>query len=195
MIEAVNKVVDMNSDTDYRMNSSTHDSVFFRTATGGEQRCEEIFDSLLAENCTTASFSTVIDVMFGRTLKVPKCSADGESVCVFDFDELCKKELGAADFRAVAQAFRVVILKNIPLMTLSSHNSSRRFITLIDELYEAQCCVVCSAEEGPLDVFSVEGDGGILDDDRGIVDEAEASGTYVRSGTMKDPEVDRFNNR
>ena len=40
----------------------------------------------------------------------------------------------------------------------------------------------------------MEGDGGILEDDRSIIDDAETSGTYVRSGTMKDMEMERFNN-
>jgi len=79
----------------------------------------------------------------------------------------------------------VVILKNVPVLTLSDHNSSRRFITLIDELYESDCCLVCSAKRGPLEMFDVEGDGAILEDERSLVDEAETSGTYVQAERAK----------
>ena len=66
------------------------------------------------------------------------------SVARFSFEELCDADLGAMDYRAVANAFDVVTLENIPTMDLEGHNRARRFITLIDELYEGKCALVCS---------------------------------------------------
>ena len=63
----------------------------------------------------------------------------------FTFEELCQRDVGAADYRAVAQKFSVVLVENIPRLNLKQHNEARRFITLVDELYEHQCALMCSA--------------------------------------------------
>jgi len=77
------------------------------------------------------------------------------SVARFSFGELCDADLGASDYRAVANAFDVVILENLPTMDLEGHNRARRFITLIDELYEGKCALVCSTLEAntPRELF------------------------------------------
>ena len=46
------------------------------------------------------------------------------------------------DYRAIAQHFDIVCLEHVPVMDLEGHNRARRFITLIDELYEAKCCLL-----------------------------------------------------
>ena len=73
----------------------------------------------------------------------------------FKFEELCDKDLGAADFRAVAETFDIVVLQDVPTLTLEVHNRARRFITLIDELYEGKCAVLCSATKAttPMELF------------------------------------------
>jgi predicted ATPase len=72
------------------------------------------------------------------THKMPKRMAH------LSFNELCDADIGALDYRAIGTAFDVVILDGIPRMNLSGHNRARRFITLIDELYEAKCALVCA---------------------------------------------------
>ena len=66
--------------------------------------------------------------------------------------------MGAADYRAIAQRFSIVAIKKIPELSTFQHNRARRFITLIDELYEGRCALVCSANAGvagPDDMFKV----------------------------------------
>ena len=62
-------------------------------------------------------------------------------LCRLDFMELCDADLGALDYRAIAQMYDIVTLENVMVMDLEGHNRARRFITLIDELYEAKCCL------------------------------------------------------
>jgi predicted ATPase len=50
--------------------------------------------------------------------------------------------LGALDYRAIAQRYPIVSLEQVVVMDLEGHNRARRFITLIDELYEAKCCLL-----------------------------------------------------
>ena len=138
---AQNFVFDMDSSIDYRMRSSTTNSLYF-TDSDSISKCDEVFSSLNGCDSTPVT-DFQIPVIFGRKLDVPQCTRDLSTACMFSFSDLCLTESGAADYRAIAEKFKVVVLTDVPVMTLANHNSSRRFITLIDELYEAGCCLVC----------------------------------------------------
>ncbi|CAJ1962431.1 unnamed protein product [Cylindrotheca closterium] len=114
-------------------------------------------------------FQRKLEIPLTYTAKPPTSSDDNATnvvasslkVARFGFDELCDRELGAMDYRAVAHNFEMVILENIPVMDLEGHDVARRFITLIDELYEGDCALLCSTLEGadegvttPMDLFS-----------------------------------------
>jgi peroxisome-assembly ATPase len=60
------------------------------------------------------------------------------SVCLLHWSELCQRPLGAADYLALAEHFRTVVLYGVPRMDRSWLNEARRFITLIDVLYESR---------------------------------------------------------
>jgi protein AFG1 len=93
-----------------------------------------------------------LDVGYQRTLTVS--SADGEGlVGRFQFEELCDRDLGASDYRSLAQHFAIVVVENVPVMTLQEHNKARRFITLVDELYEAKTALLISAAAPPNAIF------------------------------------------
>lgn len=74
------------------------------------------------------------------------------------FWELCGKPLGAADYLAVAEAVRVLILEEIPRLSRSNFNEARRFVTLIDALYEAKVRLIATAADIPERLY-VEGEG------------------------------------
>jgi peroxisome-assembly ATPase len=72
----------------------------------------------------------------GRKVHVPKAALEAR-VCQFSFQELCEKPLGAADYLVIAEAFPVVFVRDIPKLRLESINAMRRFITLVDCMYDA----------------------------------------------------------
>ncbi len=74
------------------------------------------------------------------------------------FYDLCGKPLGPADFLALAEAARVLILENIPQLGRSNFNEAKRFVTLVDALYEAQVRLICSAAAEP-EYLYLEGEG------------------------------------
>jgi cell division protein ZapE len=74
------------------------------------------------------------------------------------FAELCQKPLGPADFLAIANAARVLVLDDIPRMSRAKNNEAKRFVTLIDTLYEGQVQLIASAETEPEDLY-MEGAG------------------------------------
>jgi peroxisome-assembly ATPase len=53
--------------------------------------------------------------------------------------------LGPADYLTLASTFHTIVLTDVPALKLSQKNQARRFISLIDALYEARCALVCSA--------------------------------------------------
>jgi cell division protein ZapE len=91
----------------------------------------------------------------GREAKVPR-SARG--VAWFDFDELCRQPLGAADYLAIAIHFHSVIVDGVPCLMPEERNEARRFLTFIDALYEHRVHLVCAAADQP-DRLYPRGDG------------------------------------
>lgn len=94
--------------------------------------------------------SETIPVMFGRVLDVPE-SCNG--VAKFTFEYLCGRMVGAADYIALAKNYHTVFISDIPLMSMENRDKARRFITLIDELYNHHCCLFCSAASSIDDLF------------------------------------------
>ena len=73
-----------------------------------------------------------------------------QGTAVMSFHELCGAPVGASDYYAVADAFHTLFLVGIPRLTLNDANMARRFITLIDVLYEAKVRTVFVSDV-PLD--------------------------------------------
>jgi cell division protein ZapE len=93
--------------------------------------------------------------VLGRKLAVPQA---GRGVARFDFRDLCAQPLAAADFLAVAEEFHTVLLDHIPLLTPENRNEARRFVVLIDTLYDEGVKLVCSAAAAPEALYP-RGDG------------------------------------
>ena len=76
----------------------------------------------------------------------------------FGFAELCENPLGAGDYLAIAGRYHAVILAGVPLLSENNRNEARRFMTLIDALYEHRVKLVLSAEAPPEKLYPA-GDG------------------------------------
>ncbi|PNS14080.1 hypothetical protein CAC42_6593 [Sphaceloma murrayae] len=88
--------------------------------------------------------------VYGRSVPVPRASS---SISHWTFAELCSSLLGPADYLTLASTFHTIILTDVPVLTLSRKNEARRFITLLDALYEARCKLFITAAAGPDDIF------------------------------------------
>ena len=168
-------VHDMNHEVDYReVTTLGSDNLFFGSTSSSKNNEKDYEDFLENFHCiaTSTSQHVKIDAAFNRHLVVPKVyeyvdtrtsigdekNGEDENVCVkvarFHFSNLCNADLGSSDYRAVAQQFDAVIIDEIPVLTLKEHDQARRFITLIDELYEAKCAFACSSvAKDPKDLF------------------------------------------
>ena len=74
------------------------------------------------------------------------------------FAELCEQPLGPQDYLAIAERFHTLFLDDIPLLGPENRQSARRFVTLIDALYEAKTRLVALADGAPEALYP-EGDG------------------------------------
>ena len=128
---------------------------------------DRLFDSLQTDSCTNGSQTEdslqvhtsstkstenlSLPVKFQRNITISRSHSN--IIARFTFEELCTTELGSSDYQAIAKCFQVIMIENIPQLTLKYPDRARRFITLIDELYESGCCLTCSAEEVPDNLF------------------------------------------
>ncbi|KXZ47776.1 hypothetical protein GPECTOR_33g658 [Gonium pectorale] len=110
-----------------------------------------------------AERSLSVPVLFGRTLEVRRASPCGGAAW-FSFEELCARPLGPADYVALSQRFDTVFVSDVPAMSMQVRDQARRFITLVDELYNGRCLLVASGAVAPEELFTgAEGQEPILD--------------------------------
>lgn len=93
--------------------------------------------------------------MQGRTLELNKVHGD---IAWCTFEELCARPLGAADYLEISQEFQTLLLAGIPAMTREKRNEAKRFVTLIDALYEHNVKLICTAETKAEELYPA-GDG------------------------------------
>lgn len=74
------------------------------------------------------------------------------------FDRLCGRPLGAADYLKLASSFQTLVLERVPVMGRDMRNEAKRFVTLIDALYETRTKLIMSAAAEP-DALYQKGDG------------------------------------
>ena len=82
----------------------------------------------------------------GRDLVVPQAS---DGVVRFDFDSLCNTALGAGDYLAIATHFHTLLLDDIPRLSPDNYDQARRFIVLVDTLYDQHVKLIASAAAQP----------------------------------------------
>jgi cell division protein ZapE len=92
----------------------------------------------------------------GRILHVP-CAADG--VARFSFADLCEKPLAASDYLRLAHDYHTIMIDRIPVMDYPERNAAKRFIALIDTLYDNAVKLMASAAADPPSLYlATEGD-------------------------------------
>ena len=82
----------------------------------------------------------------GRTLRVPQASM---GVARFTFAELCEQPLGTLDYLHIARRFHTVLIDGIPALKPAQRDVARRFVNLVDTLYDARVSLIASAAAEP----------------------------------------------
>jgi len=145
------EVFELAGPMDYRQHMLAGAQVYFHPAGGAREALDAIW-SRLTGGAPGAPLHLSVN---GRDVILPRFAS---GVGRAGFWELCGQPLGPADYLAIAQAVRVLIIEEIPLLSSSNYNQAIRFVTLIDALYEARVRLVCSAADVPERLY-VEGEG------------------------------------
>jgi cell division protein ZapE len=86
----------------------------------------------------------------GRILHVP-CSANG--VARFSFPDICEQPLAASDYLRLAHDYHTILIDRIPVMDYAERNAAKRFIALIDTLYDNAVKLMASAAADPVSLY------------------------------------------
>ena len=78
----------------------------------------------------------------------------GKSIAWFDFTALCEGPRGTSDYIEIAREFSTVLLGAIPAFDRNNEDAARRFVNLIDELYDRHVNLVCTATTPPTELYS-----------------------------------------
>ena len=89
----------------------------------------------------------------GRTLEIRQAAS---GVARVSFKRLCLEPRSAADYLAIARNYHTVFLEDIPIMEREDHNAAKRFILLIDTLYDNHIRIVVSAETKPDKLYTAK---------------------------------------
>ena len=145
------EVWDLISPTDYRQNRLEGSPVYF-TPIGPEAR-EKIRS--VWEDLSGGPAQPLTLQVKGREVVLP---AFRNGVARASFYDLCGRMLGPGDYLAIAEAVKVLVLEDIPRLSRNNFNEARRFVTLIDALYEARVRLICAAAAEP-EMLYIEGEG------------------------------------
>ncbi len=146
------RVFELDSGTDYRLDRLKTMEVFLSPADdAADRKLNEDFEKL-SVGFTPSPVTLTVQ---GRKIEIPMAA---EGVALVNFKDLCEKPLGAADYLAIAECFHTLLLRGIPRLGPEKRNEAKRFVTLVDALYEAKVNLICSAD-APAEALYTEGDG------------------------------------
>ena len=142
------EVVELNARTDYRLEKLKRAPVYY---TPLSPKADAALDAAFLTLTGHERGEPIQIELLGRHLDVPQ-AIDG--VARFDFDALCRRPLGAADYLKLAQRFHTLVLDRIPVIGASERNEAKRFIILIDALYDMRVKLIASAAGEPETLYS-----------------------------------------
>ena len=142
-INHINKnynVISVKGGQDYRRLTLNQSKTYFTPITHdtlGE------FNKLFERLVDIKSLTTKIIYSKSRKINFTKCSAN-VALCNFDF--ICNTNLAHEDYTNIANEFNLIFIEKVPVMNNDLSDQCRRFISLIDMLYDKKCSVVILAE-------------------------------------------------
>lgn len=144
-------VHELASPTDYRQNRLAGSPSYF-TPANSANRAEM---NQIWEDLTGGEDEPLTLHVKGREVTIPRYH---NGMARARFHDLCGRPLGPADYLALAGAVRLLMLDEIPALGRSNFNEAKRFVTLVDALYEARVRLICSAAAQP-EMLYLEGEG------------------------------------
>ena len=153
MIETRLKVIEVDGPKDFRLDRLRGAKTYFFPTTSAESRAG--FEALWRDMTRLNSEREAVLTVNERKIHFQRAAGP---LLRATFDELCGAANGPADYLAIAERFTTVFIENVPTLSPNNRNEARRFVTLIDALYEASAKTVILAEAEPEGLYPI-GDG------------------------------------
>ena len=137
------EVVELDARADYRLEKLARAPVYYTPL--GPKTDAALDAAFLAMTGVRQGSPAEIELL-GRVLDVPQ-AIDG--VARFDFDGLCRRPLGSPDYLEIAERFHTLFIDRIPVLAAAERNEAKRFIILVDALYDMRVKLIASAAGEP----------------------------------------------
>ena len=152
LIKKFTDVIELRGALDYRLRSLTNATLYY------SPHNEDSEKYLYASFVELAPYSGVIKKneliqVKGRSINALYRSDD---VIWFDFEILCSSPRGALDYIELARTYHAIVLSKVPQLSEKNEDRARRFIVLIDELYDRRVKLIISADVEIIDIYKGE---------------------------------------
>ena len=134
-------IIDININTDYRRETLNQSKTYF---TPINQETKEEFNKLFNRFVDESHLTSIKVITNSREIIFDKCSSN---ILMTDFNKICEDNLSHQDYINIAKTFKLIFLNNVPEFQTQKKDSCRRFISLIDMLYENNCSIVILASK------------------------------------------------
>lgn len=148
LIERKLDVLELSGATDYRLQTMRRMNTYLTPV--DRTTDEELMQDFWRLTSGVEPAPETVEVL-GRKVNIG-LAADG--VAFVGFDDLCARPLGANDYLAIANRYHTVVMKGIPRLGPDNKNEAKRFVTLIDALYERKVKFICSAAAPAEDLYT-----------------------------------------
>jgi cell division protein ZapE len=148
ILERHAQVLALDADKDYRLEKLARTPVYVTPDDAEAKRVLDDAWQTMTRGAPTAATSLALK---GRQVVVPAAAGNAAR---FSFADLCEKPLGARDFLAIAGRFSTVFIDHVPVLGEGKRNEAKRFILLIDTLYDHHTRLVVSAEAAPPELYT-----------------------------------------
>ncbi|RWE80433.1 MAG: cell division protein ZapE [Mesorhizobium sp.] len=150
LLERNAHVMTLDADKDYRQEKLNRQPVYVTPDDAAAERALDEAWQAMTHGQPTAE---VMLTLKGRQLVVPRAAGDAAR---FSFADLCEKPLGARDYLAIAGRFSTVFIDHVPVLGEGKRNEAKRFILLIDTLYDHHMRLVMSAAAPPEGLYTAK---------------------------------------
>ena len=152
LLKSRNDVFHLDATRDYRLQRLSGDRTYYCPL--GPQ-ASRAMDEAWRRTIAGATEQAGAVAVKGRTIRAPRTA---RGAARFSFDALCGAPLGPQDYLALVRRFDTLFVDDIPRLGPEMRNEAKRFVTLIDAVYESRTKFICSADAAPDDLYP-SGDG------------------------------------
>ncbi len=150
LIEQHAEAIHVDGAVDYRLRELRKAPIYLDSRSPDVRtRMEETFAAIAGEPGTTDGHI----VIEHRRIK---CVRQAEDVVWFDFHDLCESARSQRDYIEIASYYHTLLLSNVPVLEEKDENSARRFIALVDELYDRNVNLIVAAAAAPVELYRGE---------------------------------------